>query len=77
MMDTDINENEQVSSVCALIRRFAHEVLSRQKQYRDDLLVSCLQFIISLPSECIDYDFADYVPAIQVKFSIILFCFHL
>jgi DNA-dependent protein kinase catalytic subunit len=63
MMDVDINENE----VCALVRRFAHEVLSRQKQYRDDLLVSCLQFIISLPSECIDYDFADYVTAIQVK----------
>jgi len=67
MMEVDRNENEQVNAVCALVRRFAHEVLSRQKQYRDDLLVSCLQFIISLPSECIDYDFADYVPAIQVK----------
>ena len=67
MMDTDLSENEQMSSVCALVRRFAHEVLSRQKQYRDDLLISCLQLIISLPSECIDYDFADYVPAIQVK----------
>ncbi len=67
MMEIDINENEQVASVCTLVRRFAHEVLSRQKQYRDDLLISCLQFIISLPSECIDYDFADYVPAIQVK----------
>jgi DNA-dependent protein kinase catalytic subunit len=67
MMDIDLNENEQVVSVCALVRRFAHEVLARQKQYRDDLLVSCLQFIISLPAECIDYDFADYVPAIQVR----------
>lgn len=67
MMDTDINENEQVVSVCTLVRRFAHEVLARQKQYRDDLLISCLQFIIALPSECIDYDFADYVPAIQVR----------
>ena len=67
MMETDLNENEQVASVCALIRRFAHEVLSRQKQYRDDLLIACLQLIISLPAECIDYDFDDYVPAIQVK----------
>ena len=67
MMETDIDENEQVTSVCALVRRFAHEVLSRQKQYRDDLLIACLQFLISLPSECIDYDFADYVPAIQVR----------
>ncbi|CAF1316968.1 unnamed protein product [Adineta steineri] len=70
MMETDINENEQVSSVCTLVRRFAHEVLSRQKQYRDDLLISCLQLIMSLPSECIDYDFADYVPAIQLALSI-------
>ncbi|CAF5222481.1 unnamed protein product, partial [Rotaria magnacalcarata] len=44
-MDIDINETEQVVAVCVLVRRFAHEVLSRQKQYRDDLLVSCLQFI--------------------------------
>ena len=65
-MDVDINENEQIIAVCGLIRRFAHEVLARQKQYRDDLLISCLQLIISLPSECIDYDFVDYVSAIQV-----------
>lgn len=67
MMEVDVHETEQVVSVCALVRRFAHEVLARIKQYRDDLLVSCLQFIVSLPAECIDYDFADYVPAIQVK----------
>lgn len=66
-MDTDVQENKQIIAVCALVRRFAHEVLARQKQYRDDLLISCLQFIISLPAECIDYDFADYVPAVQVR----------
>ncbi|CAF5222036.1 unnamed protein product, partial [Rotaria magnacalcarata] len=59
MMEIDINENEQIQAACGLVRRFAHEVLSRQKQYCDDLLVSCLQLIISLPSDCIDYDFAD------------------
>ena len=69
MMETDSTDNDQIPAVCALIRRFAHEVLSRQKQYRDDLLISCLQFIISLPAECIDYDFVDYVPAIQVRSS--------
>lgn len=65
-MEIDSNEIEQITAVCALIRRFAHEILSRQKQYRDDLLISCLQLIISLPAECIDYDFSDYVSAIQV-----------
>ncbi|CAF2123872.1 unnamed protein product [Rotaria magnacalcarata] len=64
-MDIDINETGQVVAVCVLVRRFAHEVLSRQKQYRDDLLVSCLQFIMSLPSECIDY-----VPAIQLALNL-------
>ena len=66
-MDIDTKENDQIGAVCELVRRFAHEILARQKQYRDDLLISCLQLIISLPSECIDYDFADYVPAIQVE----------
>lgn len=66
-METDVNGPEQVNVVCALVRRFAHEVLARQKQYRDDLLISCLQFVISLPAECIDYDFADYLSAIQVE----------
>jgi hypothetical protein len=49
MMETDINENEQVAAVCELIRQVTYEVLSRQKQYRGDLLILCLQFIISLP----------------------------
>jgi hypothetical protein len=59
IMETTIIENEKVTTACAFVRRFAYEVFSQQKQYRDNLLISCLQFIISLPSECIDYDFAD------------------
>lgn len=69
-METDGDDSEQVNSVCALVRRFAHEVLSRQKQYRDDLLIACLQCLISLPAECIDYDFIDYLPAIQLALRI-------
>jgi hypothetical protein len=56
-----------MSAVNALVRRYAHEILARQKQYQDDLLVSCLQFIISLPVECVNNDFLDYLSAIQVK----------
>ncbi|CAF2432338.1 unnamed protein product [Rotaria sp. Silwood2] len=52
MMETDINENEQVAAVRTLVGRFEHEVLSQQKQYRDNLLILYLLFIISLPSEC-------------------------
>ncbi|CAF1265723.1 unnamed protein product [Rotaria sordida] len=60
-MENDTNENEQITAICA------HEILSRQKQYCNDLLVSYLQFIKSLTSECIDYDFANYVQVIQIK----------
>ncbi|CAF3103433.1 unnamed protein product [Rotaria sp. Silwood2] len=46
MMEIYINENEQVTSVCWLVRRFANEIDYHQKEYRDDLFVSCLQIII-------------------------------
>ena len=36
------------------------------KQYRDDLLASCLTFILSLPKEVISEQMEDVVPAIQV-----------
>ncbi|CAF2734960.1 unnamed protein product [Rotaria sp. Silwood2] len=62
MVDIDINK----TAVCGLIRCFAHEVLSRQKSYQNDLLISYLQFIISLRSECIDYSFANYILSIQL-----------
>ena len=38
----------------------------RMKQYRDDLLASCLTFILSLPKEVISEQMEDVVPAIQV-----------
>ncbi|CAF4282737.1 unnamed protein product [Rotaria sp. Silwood2] len=53
LMDIDVNK----ATVCGLNRCFVHEVLSRQKSYLNDLLVSYLQFITSLRSECIDYGF--------------------
>ena len=75
-MAIESSEIDQTTAVCSLIRRFAHEILSRQKQYRDDLLISCLQLIIALPAECIDYDFSDYVSAIQVnRFFFVFFFF--
>lgn len=68
-MEVDQILNDQLIPVRELTRRFSQEVLARAKQFQDDLLVSCLQFIISLPSECVAEDFSDFVPSIQVEKS--------
>ena len=36
------------------------------KQYRDDLLASCLTLVLSLPSELIANQLKDLIPAAQV-----------
>ena len=36
------------------------------KQYKDDLLVSCLQLLLSLPNELVEPEFSSLVPALQV-----------
>lgn len=43
------------------------KVLVRMKQYKDDLLVSCLQLLLSLPNELVEPEFANLVPALKVQ----------
>lgn len=38
----------------------------RMKQYRDELLAACLNFILALPKEIIEDQMTEVVPAIQV-----------
>ena len=46
---------------------FSHvQVLVRMKQYKDDLLASCLQLLLSLPKELVELEFEGLVPALQV-----------
>ena len=42
------------------------QVLVRMKQYKDDLLASCLQLLLSLPKELVELEFEGLVPALQV-----------
>ena len=42
------------------------QVVVRMKQYKDDLLVSCLQLLLSLPNELVKPEFSNLVPALQV-----------
>ena len=43
------------------------KVLVRMKQYKDDLLASCLQLLLSLPKELVQIELDGLVPALQVK----------
>ena len=42
------------------------QVLVRMRQYKDDLLASCLQLLLSLPNELVECEFQALVPALQV-----------
>ncbi|KAL8588519.1 hypothetical protein ACOMHN_043868 [Nucella lapillus] len=59
----------QKSSTFLLITKFSKEVLVRMKQYRDDLLASCLTLILALPKEIVAQEMKHIVPAIQMTFS--------
>ena len=43
------------------------KVMTRLKQYKDDLLSSCLTFVLALPPEIVSAEMASIVPALQVK----------
>lgn len=43
------------------------------KQYKDELLASCLNFLLSLPHEIIMLDIKAYIPALQVGQSDVQF----
>ncbi|CAG5123411.1 unnamed protein product, partial [Candidula unifasciata] len=60
----DDNDTEK-NAAYQLIKKFSKEVLVRMKQYRDDLLASCLTLILSLPKEVIVDQMADIIPAIK------------
>ncbi|BFZ03143.1 hypothetical protein BsWGS_06182 [Bradybaena similaris] len=67
--DADDNGTEK-NAAYQLIKKFSKEVLVRMKQYRDDLLASCLTLILSLPKEVIADQMTDIIPAIKTTFTI-------
>lgn len=55
---------------------FLVKVSVKMKQYKDELLASCLTFVLSLPHDIIELDLRAYVPALQVgEFSYFYHCF--
>ncbi|XP_072167838.1 DNA-dependent protein kinase catalytic subunit-like [Diadema setosum] len=53
-----------------LFSKFSKEVLVRLKQYKDDLLASCLFLILSLPHQVVRSQLQDVVPAVKMCFKL-------
>ncbi|XP_016054399.1 PREDICTED: DNA-dependent protein kinase catalytic subunit [Miniopterus natalensis] len=63
-------ENPEKKSCFALFAKFGKEVSVKMKQYKDELLASCLTLILSLPHDIIELDVRAYVPALQMAFKL-------
>ncbi|XP_008767155.1 DNA-dependent protein kinase catalytic subunit isoform X1 [Rattus norvegicus] len=63
-------ENTEKHSCFALFAKFGKEVSVKMKQYKDELLASCLTFVLSLPPDIIKLDVRAYVPALQMAFKL-------
>ncbi|OWK04327.1 PRKDC, partial [Cervus elaphus hippelaphus] len=64
-------EDPEKHSCFALFAKFGKEVSVKMKQYKDELLASCLTFVLSLPHDIIALDVRAYVPALQVGLSLV------
>ncbi|XP_009101121.3 DNA-dependent protein kinase catalytic subunit isoform X1 [Serinus canaria] len=67
-------EDPEKSSCFALFVKFGKEVAAKVKQYKDELLASCLIFLLSLPHDIIMLDIKAYIPALQNAFKLGLSC---
>nr|BAE43387.1 unnamed protein product [Mus musculus] len=63
-------EDTEKYSCFALFAKFGKEVSVKMKQYKDELLASCLTFVLSLPHDIIELDVRAYVPALQMAFKL-------
>ncbi|XP_052014740.1 DNA-dependent protein kinase catalytic subunit isoform X2 [Apodemus sylvaticus] len=63
-------EDSEKHSCFALFAKFGKEVSVKMKQYKDELLASCLTFVLSLPHDIIELDVRAYVPALRMAFKL-------
>uniref|UniRef100_A0A663MNQ6 DNA-dependent protein kinase catalytic subunit n=1 Tax=Athene cunicularia TaxID=194338 RepID=A0A663MNQ6_ATHCN len=66
-------EDPEKQSCFALFVKFGKEV-TKMKQYKDELLASCLNFLLSLPPDIVMLDIKAYIPALQNAFKLGLSC---
>ncbi|XP_061568965.1 DNA-dependent protein kinase catalytic subunit [Cololabis saira] len=59
-------QSDPVKMACfALFSKFGKEVCVRMKQYKDELLASCLSFVLSLHHNMVALDLKAYCPALE------------
>ncbi|XP_067836012.1 DNA-dependent protein kinase catalytic subunit isoform X2 [Heptranchias perlo] len=63
-------KNPEKFACFALFGKFGKEVAIRMKQYKDELLASCLTFVLSLPHDIIECDVKTFIPALQIAFKL-------
>ncbi|XP_072306662.1 DNA-dependent protein kinase catalytic subunit [Eucyclogobius newberryi] len=64
-------KSDTVKSVCfALFSKFGKEVCVKMKQYKDELLASCLTFVLSLHHNIIALDIKAYSPALETALKL-------
>ncbi|XP_056377813.1 DNA-dependent protein kinase catalytic subunit isoform X2 [Hyla sarda] len=63
-------QSKEKCSCFALFLKFGKEVSSKMKQFKDELLASCLTLILSLPHEIIMHDIKAYIPSLQTAFKL-------
>uniref|UniRef100_A0A8C9DUV3 DNA-dependent protein kinase catalytic subunit n=1 Tax=Prolemur simus TaxID=1328070 RepID=A0A8C9DUV3_PROSS len=63
-------EDPEKYACFALFAKFGKEVAVKMRQYKDELLASCLTFVLSLPHDIIELDVRAYVPALQMAFKL-------
>ncbi|XP_033121520.1 DNA-dependent protein kinase catalytic subunit-like [Anneissia japonica] len=64
-----VSQNERQVSF-TLFTKFTLEVLVRLKLFKDDLLVACLQYILSLPHEIVEDILEKLIPAMKITFQL-------
>ncbi|XP_044032842.1 DNA-dependent protein kinase catalytic subunit isoform X2 [Siniperca chuatsi] len=64
-------QSDTVKSACfALFSKFGKEVCVRMKQYKDELLASCLTFVLSLHHNIVALDIKAYCPALEAALKL-------
>eukprot|EP00043_Microstomoeca_roanoka_P020233 m.242128 g.242128 ORF g.242128 m.242128 type:complete len:4198 (+) comp17134_c0_seq1:181-12774(+) len=69
--DADSSSNKlETQATLELMSKFGKEVMIRSKQYKDELLAACLNFVLSLPLAVVKRDFATFFPAIETALNL-------
>uniref|UniRef100_A0A3Q4MQ59 DNA-dependent protein kinase catalytic subunit n=1 Tax=Neolamprologus brichardi TaxID=32507 RepID=A0A3Q4MQ59_NEOBR len=64
-------QSDSVKTACfALFSKFGKEVCVRMKQYKDELLASCLTFVLSLHHNIVALDIKAYCPALETALKL-------